>query len=160
MIYTKTITRAAGGSAAAPFQDKLPVTKGLIFQFELYLPPGSSGLLKVMIKDGGYQVWPSEPGEWFFGDNVLVSFPDRYYVASPNHLLDVYSYNEDDHYSHTFQVRIGQATDPAVISSYLPALQTQDFAAVVAELLAQQDQSYAAQRARAVAAAEAAGVLE
>lgn len=160
MIYTKTVSVPAGGSLSSPEQVKIKVTKGLIYQFELYLPPGSSGLLKVMVKDGGYQVWPSEPGEWFFGDNIMIGFPDRYYVESPQHELDIYAYNEDDTYAHLFQLRLGQASDPTIIASYLPSLQTQDFASAVAELLAQQDQSYQAQRARVVQAAIEAGEPE
>jgi hypothetical protein len=155
VIYTKTITRAAGGSAGSPVQDKMTVTLGLIYQFELYLPPGSSGLLGVMVKDGGYQVWPSEPGEWFFGNDNLIAFPDRYYISSPAHVLDVLSYNEDDTFPHTFQVRIGQVSDPALISGFMPGVSMDRLSSVLSDLLAAQDMSYAAQRARIVASIEA-----
>jgi len=121
VIYSKTITAAAGGSAAFPIDADLPVTNGLIYQFELYFPPGSSGLLSVRVADGGFPVWPSEPGEWFYGDNTLIAFPDRYYIASPDHKFKVWYYNLDDTYPHKFTIRIGQVTAAAFISSFIPS---------------------------------------
>jgi len=121
VIYCKTITAASGGSAGSPKDTDLPVTDGLIYQFELYFPPGSSGLLYVRVADGGFPVWPSEPGEWFYGDNTLISFPDRYYIAAPDHKFKVWYYNLDDTYDHKFTVRIGQVTAAAFISSFIPS---------------------------------------
>ena len=121
MIYSKTITAAAGDIAGTQHDADLPVTNGLIYQFELYFPPGSSGLLSVRVSDGGFPVWPSEPGEWFYGDNTLIAFPDRYYIASPDHKFKVWYYNLDDTYPHKFTIRIGQVTAAAFISSFIPS---------------------------------------
>jgi hypothetical protein len=156
MIYTLTETVAANTPVIGALQFKMPVTGGLIYKVEIYLPPGSCGLMGLIICDGGYQIWPSERKEWFFGDDSLIAFDDRYYVNSPNKILDVFAYNLDDTYAHIFQVRIGMANDPAVISSYIPSLANMDMASMIADILASQDQSYEAQRARAVAAADAA----
>jgi len=151
MIYTKTVTEAAGGSAASPTQSKMIVPAGLIYQFELYLPPGSSGLLHVWVKDGGYHLYPAEPGETFFGDNTLVTYNDLYYVASPNHTLDIYSYNLDEAFEHIFQIRLGVVLDPVMMSHYLPALTMGGFEETIAEVLASQDYSREAQRERSIA---------
>jgi hypothetical protein len=132
----------------------MPVTSGLIYQVEFYFPPGSSGLLYACVKDGGFQIWPSEPGEWFFGDNTLISFKDLYYVSAPNHNLDVYSYNLDDTYDHIFQVRIGQVNDPAFISSMLPSIAQGSMEESIAAIIASQDMSYEATRARVLAQAD------
>jgi len=122
VIYTKTITEVKGGSAASPTQRHMSVTKGLFYQFELYFPPGSSGLLKVRITDGAYPLYPSEPSEWFFGDNTLISFPDKYFIQTPEQELTIWSYNEDDTYDHQFQVRIGQVLAEVFIASFLPSM--------------------------------------
>lgn len=140
MIYTKTITSTKGGSAANPTQDRMAVTKGLLYQFDLYLPPGSSGLLKVAVADGGYPLYPSEPGEWLFGDNTLISFPDRYFIQTPDQYLTIWHYNEDDTYDHVFQIRIGQVLAEAFIASFLPGYGQQDTAEVIQEILAAQEQ--------------------
>jgi hypothetical protein len=122
MIYCKTIASQAGGSEdAATFQD-MYVTSGLIYQVEFYFPPGSSGLLHVAVMDGGYQCWPSEPGETFFGDNTLITFPDRYYISSSRKAFTVKHWNEDDTFNHIFQLRIGQVSEEIFIASFLPSL--------------------------------------
>jgi hypothetical protein len=137
MIYTKTISEAAGGSASAPTRRDMFVTTGLIYQFECYFPPGSSGLLHVAVFDGGFQLWPSEPEETFFGDNTLISFPDRYYIVSPRKALTILSWNEDDTYAHSFQIRIGQVSAEVFIASFLPSMSmdkmTEQIAAVAQE---------------------------
>ena len=99
-----------------------PLTVGLIYQFELYFPPGSSGLLHVRVADGGAPLWPSEPEQWFFGDNTLIGFPDRYFLSSPDSVLQVWYYNEDDTYDHMFQIRIGQVSADVFIASFLPSV--------------------------------------
>ena len=137
MIYCKTITAALGGSANTPIDADLPVTNGLIYQFELYFPPGSSGLLSVRVADGGFPVWPSEPGEWFYGDNTLVSFPDRYYIASPDHKFKVWYFNTDDTYPHKFTLRIGQVSSTMFISSFIPGFGQKSIEEVMAEMAAQ-----------------------
>ena len=137
MIYCKTITAASGGAASSPLDADLPVTNGLIYQFELYFPPGSSGLLYVRLADGGFPVWPSEPGEWFYGDNTLVSFPDRYYIASPNHNFKVWYYNLDDTYAHKFTIRIGQVSSKLFIQSFIPTFEQKSIEEVLAEMAAE-----------------------
>lgn len=155
MIYTQTVEEAAGGSAALPQPHKLHVTEGLIYQFELYFPPGSSGLLHVWIQDGSYQVWPSSTGDTFFGDNTLISFTDRYYIASRDHVLTIYSYNLDTEYCHQYQVRIGQVSEELFVQSFLPGLQIEGFQSMITDVIEAQDYSRVAQRERVVAAVEA-----
>jgi len=138
VIYCKTITALAGGTAATPIDADLPVTNGLIYQFELYFPPGSSGLLSVRVADGGFPVWPSEPGEWFYGDNTLVSFPDRYYIAAPDHKFKVWYYNTDDTYDHKFTIRIGQVSSDLFIQSFIPTFKAESIGDLLKALAEEQ----------------------
>jgi len=138
VIYSKTITAAAGDIAGSQHDADLPVTNGLIYQFELYFPPGSSGLLSVRVSDGGFPVWPSEPGEWFYGDNTLISFPDRYYIAAPDHKFKVWYYNLDDTYDHKFTVRIGQVSSEIFIQSFIPTFGQKSIEDVLIALAEQQ----------------------
>jgi len=82
-------------------------------------------------------LWPSEPEETFFGDNTLISFPDRYYIVSPRKALTILSWNEDDTYAHSFQIRIGQVSAEVFIASFLPSMSmdkmTEQIAAVAQE---------------------------
>lgn len=149
MVYTATITSPKGGSASNSVQAHMSVTRGLLYQFELYFPPGSSGLLKVRVSDGGYPLYPSEPSEWFFGDNTLISFPDKYFVQTPDQELTIWHYNEDDTYDHVFQIRIGQVLAELFIASFLPSIAYESIAdAMTALTKAQETES--AERARRV----------
>ena len=146
MVYTKTVTAAKNGSAASPVQTHMPVTKGLLYQFELYFPPGSSGLLKARVSDGSYPLYPSEPSEWFFGDNTLISFPDKYFIQTPNQELTIWYYNEDDTYDHQFQIRIGQVLAEIFIASFLPSMAYGEIADVMTKLTEAQEEEKAARR--------------
>lgn len=132
----------------------MAVTEGLIYQFDLYFPPGSSGLLHVCVEDGGFRVWPTEPDEWFFGDNILITFPDKYFITTAPHSLFIYAYNLDTAYDHKFQIRLGQVSDPILIQSFLPSIQMGDFQEQIAQLVAAQDQSRESQRERVLASIE------
>jgi len=140
MVYTKTITAPNSGSAANPVLDRMAVTRGLIYQFDLYFPPGSSGLLFVRITDGSYPLYPSEPSEWFFGDNGLITFPDRYFIQTPDQVLNIWYYNLDDTYDHKFQIRIGQVLGDQYIQSFLPGYGQKDTATQIAEMIASQEE--------------------
>lgn len=154
MVYTKTITEPSGGSIANPTQYKMPLTVGLIYQFDIYFPPGSAGLMRVAVKHGGYSLYPSEPGEWFFGDDRVITFPDRYYISADPAVLDIYAYNSDDTYDHEFQLRIGLVSDPMLIKSFLPAEATEDLEKAIRDIIETQDMTREAQRKRAIALAE------
>jgi len=88
----------------------------------------------VRVADGSFPVWPSEPGEWFYGDNTLISFPDRYYIAAPDHKFKIWYYNEDDTYDHIFTVRIGQVSSQIFISSFIPGFGQKSIEEVMMEL--------------------------
>lgn len=154
MIYTKTIIEAAGGSAGNPSLNRMPVTGGLIYRFELYFPPGSSGLLNVAVKDGGAALYPSEPGEWFFGDNTLIAFNDLYIVSSRPTVLNIWCYNLDTDFDHKFQVRIGQVLDPVIMQYYLPSLNQDNLVEQLAAIIESQNVGRDAARARAIELAD------
>lgn len=151
MVVTRTLTVAAGGSADTPTQNRWSVPDGLIYQFEMYFPPGSSGLLHAWVSDGGFQLWPWTPGESFWGDNTLISFPERYFVNSAGHNLDVWAYNLDVSFEHTVQLRIGIVSDPNLISGFLPAVDFSGLEQTLADIVAQQDVSRQAQRDAVIA---------
>jgi len=157
MVYTKTITEAAGGSISNPSLYRMPVTAGLIYRFELYFPPGSSGLLKVAMKDGDSAMYPSEPGEWFFGDNHVIQFDDLYWISSDPYSLAIWCYNEDEAFEHVFQIRIGQVSDQRLIANYIPGATLANIGDEIQKIADAQDQSYEARRERLLAQLEELG---
>lgn len=104
-------------------------------------------MLKVRVTDGGYPLYPSEPSEWFFGDNTLISFPDKYFIQTPDQELTIWHYNEDDTFDHQFQIRIGQVLAEIFIASFLPSMAYESIGESIAAITAAQEEEKAARAA-------------
>lgn len=138
MIFSKTVTSTHGGSSASTTVNVLKVTEGFVYQFELYFPPGSAGLLKVRIGEHGHVLWPWTPGEWLFGDGITVSYPESYLIGTPPYEILIEHYNEDDTYDHLFQLRLGIVTEELFIGRFLPQMAAEQYGAVIERILAAQ----------------------
>jgi len=121
MIYTKYISTPIITYATNPLQTVLKVTRGLIYKIEIDFPPGPSGLLKVQIFDGGHQVWPSTPGEFFISDNYCISYDDILLKLVAPFQYDIYTWNSDDTYSHGVDIRIGMVSTDLYMARFLPS---------------------------------------
>lgn len=141
MIYSQTITTDGEGAftRAAPKKTILKVTRGLVYKVVFDFPPGSAGLLGVVILDGSFQVWPSTVGQWFTGDGVVIDFEDVYLKESAPFEFLVRSYNEDDIYPHLFNLRIGLVSKEIFMARYLPHLSYKYYADYIAGLAAEQE---------------------
>ena len=139
MIYCVSITTLKGGSEAQAVETKLVVTSGLLFVFEVDFPAGCCGLAHLQMFDGLYQVFPASPGESFHGDNITLKFDDLYFKQNPPFEFTVKTWNEDENWDHTLQVRVGMAMGRAEMSRYMPALSFEDFEALLAESIARQE---------------------
>ena len=138
MIYAKTITTEAATSKGSKEDVTLKVTSGLIWLLEVDFPPGCCGLQHVQIFDGSYQVLPASPGESLHGDAVTMRFDDLYFKQAAPYELKIRTWNLDDTWSHSIQIRIGMAASRAEMSRYIPAFGWENFGKVLAESLASQ----------------------
>ena len=139
MIYTSSITTEAGTVEGAKEDITMQITSGLIWLFEVDFPPGCCGLLHVQIFDGLYQVLPATTGESLHGDAVTVRFDDLYFKQAAPFELKIRTWNDDDTWDHTIQVRVGEAASRAEMSRYMPALSFEDFEKMLADSIAQQE---------------------
>ena len=69
-------------------------------------PPGPSGLLEVAIFYGEKQIWPSEEGQVFKGDNEWIHFEDYWPLPETPCRLLVKAVNKDEVYEHSVYVRL------------------------------------------------------
>jgi len=120
MIYTANITTPVRVPGAVWEKTVLHVTKGLVYKVEFYFPPGSAGLMGVAVFDGLYQVWPSSVGEYFVGEDQLISFDDMYLKESAPYELQIETYNLDDTHAHFVSVRIGLVSSEVFLARFLP----------------------------------------
>ena len=111
MIYTATPTTVAGTLRSAPLVTTVKMTRGVLYRFEVYFPPGASGLVGVQIRTADFQLYPVQRDQWFIGDNVTIAFDDLFSLDREPFLIDVRTYNEDDTYDHLVQCRMGLVSE-------------------------------------------------
>lgn len=128
MIYTKGITTSAGGSEGNPTRTVIKVTKGLVWLMEVDFPPGCVGLVNVQIFDGGYQVLPASPRDTLLGDNRLLRYDDLYLKERAPFEFTIVTWNNDELWDHTIQIRIGLASTRLFMARYLPSIGWEGFA--------------------------------
>lgn len=103
MIYNTEITEGSGGSSASPTATALKLSAGVIHQVEIDFPPGCAGLVGVKIYKGGDLIFPIDG--WLKADGQLLRFKE-YTIIKPGYThFRILTYNEDDTYDHTIQVR-------------------------------------------------------
>lgn len=137
MIYTANISTSKNTAQTDLKKTRLHVTKGLVYKVEFYFPSGSAGLMGLAVFDGLYQVWPSSVGEFFIGEDHVISFNDMYLKESAPYEFQCYTYNEDDTYEHTVSVRIGLVSKEVFKARYLPMQSELVFRAILSQMEAE-----------------------
>lgn len=146
MIYTLTKTTPNDQDADNPLRSILTVTKGLVYRIEVEFRPGASGTLHIQIYDGGYQVWPSTPGESFNTDGKTIGFDDTYLKLNPPYQFDVLTWCESASYDHEIQVRIGMVSPEIFMARFLPTYGYQELTKILQDALTQQQADLEAQK--------------
>lgn len=137
MIYTANITTKKKTEQNALKRTKLHVTKGLVYKVEFYFPSGSAGLMGVAVFDGLFQVWPSSVGEFFTGEDQVITFDDLYLKEADPYEFQCYTYNDDDTYDHFVSVRIGLVSKEGFMMRFLPQKSQDIFIASLAQMQAE-----------------------
>jgi len=133
VIYQKTISTVITDYATLPKQTILKVCKGLVYKVEIAFPPGPAGLLKVQIFDGGHQVWPSTPGEYFATEAQTISFDDTLLKLAAPFQYNIYTINECEKFTHEVTIRIGMVSQELYIARFLPSVAYEQMLKVLAE---------------------------
>jgi len=141
MIFCSTITTSSVTPRSDPLRTVMQVTAGLVYLIEVEYPAGCCGLTGVRLLDGNYQLFPATPEEWLRGDGVVARYDELYMLSAAPYELIIETYNDDEVYDHTIQVRLGMATTKAEMSRYMPLLSFEDFETRLAELLAEQEEA-------------------
>lgn len=139
MIYVADIVTASGVTQSEPDVFMLHITRGIVYQISVYIPPGCAGLCGVAVFDGNYQIWPTNPEVYFTGDNVYISFPDSYFKLTPPYIFTIKTYNIDETYSHSVKIHIGILSEQEYINRYMPGVSLNDAINTITNLLNQQE---------------------
>jgi len=107
MIYSFAVSTPANTAEADRQKTDVKLCQGVIHQIDIVFPTGLAGLLYVAINHGLYQVWPSNPGEYFHTDGETISFREHWELLYPPFYTSIYTYNLDDTYPHSVIIRLG-----------------------------------------------------
>lgn len=146
MIYSKWIETPANTPLTSPLRTSIRLTKGLVYQFEVMFPPGAAGLHRVAVFNGGIQVYPFIPGQFFRGDGETLSFQETLLVEGSFPRFIVVSYNEDTVYDHGIEIRIGIVSEDIFIARFLPSVAAQEQERVLEEIRRRQEEEFERQR--------------
>jgi len=97
----------ANTTETSPVKTKMKLTAGVIHYVEFMFPAGCVGLAHARVKHFGAPLWPRNIDGNLKGDNLVIRFSEVYELKPGNNTLELYTWNEDDTYSHTVTCRIG-----------------------------------------------------
>lgn len=101
MRYQVSLLIPASTLITTPVTESLLLPFGVLDEVEVYFPWGCAGLAHVRIIQDERQLYPTSPGQWFAGNDILIEFPCQYDLREAWNSFRVEGYNEDDFYSHT-----------------------------------------------------------
>lgn len=104
-MFSFDVTTAANVTKASPTRTSMQLIRGLIDLVEVAFPPGSQGLLHVVIERGGAPLWPNNVGEGYTWDDYTLRFSPLYELAAAPLALYAITWNEDDAFSHRVTLR-------------------------------------------------------
>jgi hypothetical protein len=107
VIYVSNIEIPKNTLESEYKSDYLWLEHGTIHKVDIVFPSGCAGLAGLRIVQGIHQIFPSNSGQWFIGDDINITFPENYILYTPPYYLEIQTYNLDDLYNHTLIVRIG-----------------------------------------------------
>jgi hypothetical protein len=105
MLYEFDVTSPANTAASAPTEVLARLNKGLVTQVQVQIPPGAVGLARGQVWRGNSQIWPSNPGGYFKGDDLVLTWDEDYTLADEPLTLRLRVWNIDDTYPHTLTFR-------------------------------------------------------
>lgn len=107
MFYNFSLSAGPLSEPVSNNKTTLKLTHGIIHKLDVIFPPGSHGLFYLLIYDNTHQVFPTNPGSIFAGDNEIITFREHLPMLYEPFELYAYFWNFDDTFAHTITLRIG-----------------------------------------------------
>lgn len=107
MIYEFDIVVPANTSASNPVVQEMRLSRGIIHKLEVQFPYGCRFMVKIAIRRGLHQVWPTNPDGSIKAEGFTVSFPVFYPLEKAPYKLQALAWAPGTTYSHTVTVRLG-----------------------------------------------------
>lgn len=105
MVFEFKITVPANTPESNKYRYDVRLAYGIIHQIDIDFPPGCVGMVKLVICDGLFQVFPSNPGGYFSGTHPPISGKVFYELNNEPFELQIYAWSPGTEYDHTVTVR-------------------------------------------------------
>ena len=106
MLYVLALTIPANTAEAAPYEEDLKLTDGVITHVEVEFPAGCQGLVHSSARQAIHQVFPTNPDGNLCSDNHVIVWNDYEDLDTDPRILTIGGWNDDDTYDHTITWRI------------------------------------------------------
>jgi hypothetical protein len=119
VFFCWDITITADTSEDDPFDDWLPLPKGIITEVTIKFPAGCHGMVKVRLFKESLQLIPLTEDEWVTGDDETVRTDTYCELLDKPFKLKIFACSPDTYYNHTITVRIAVQPEHAAGMSSL-----------------------------------------
>ena len=106
-FFSFSITTPANIAEKTPLRTKVDLCPGVVHLVRVRIPPGSAGLLHIVINHHLHQIAPANAGENFHGDNDPIEYREWYELEGQDTELEVVTWNEDDTFEHEILIQLG-----------------------------------------------------
>lgn len=110
MFYEKSVSIPSNTPDTDPVGTPITLVPGMVDHVEIQFWAGARGNVGVRITERDHQVWPTNPGSWFRGEDHVIVFNEQYKLEDRPYVLVVEGYNNDLNYDHEVVVRFGVNT--------------------------------------------------
>jgi hypothetical protein len=106
VFFCWDITIEADTKEKAPYDDFLPLPKGIITHVDIKFPAGCHGMVKVRLFQEALQLIPLTEDEWVTGDDEIVPTDTYCELLESPFKLKIIACSPDTEYDHVITVRI------------------------------------------------------
>jgi len=105
MDFSFSLTVPANTAEGDAVEDEVTLAAGKITEVWIMLPFGHAGLAHYQVHHRLQQLWPSNPGGSYSGNDTVIEFQEEYLLDEPPYVLRLRGWNTDDTYPHTAYFR-------------------------------------------------------
>jgi len=105
-VYSTSLKVPANTPEDAPVEKTLEIEGAVLSTLHVQVPAGHKALARMAIFYGIKQIFPSEAGTWFRGDDIAPKFRLNWTLPEPKTTLTLKGWNEDDTYEHAFYLML------------------------------------------------------
>lgn len=116
MLFEASITIPANTLSTAPTFETLKIAHGIISKLMVRPRPGHAALAHLVILHHEHQIAPSTEGMDLSGDAHSIDWEEYYESYQPPYELKLKGWNDDDTYSHTFDVFVAVLPRKALVA--------------------------------------------